>query len=270
LKADKETLDLVSGQLFIIGFFSARLKTAPIMILAAIFNIVALSAYLIGYLVWYLAALCYPEHKRKQESWYGFAQFKEQFQVAAIIGTIATIMCLIAPELIIPATWLYGFSNTLWSIGEYHKKESPPPEDFQYSSAKQAFYFRYTLFIASSSIITALGATIAFLFPAAALIAVMSSTVIGLSLIATAAYYWGNAYFGTFTPDRSPDTYGTVRNQLSSVSDNNNNTYAPAPDLNLEDTPPSPPSYPLYTQPNPNTGISITTSAEVHPLSPRF
>lgn len=211
----RETLDDLSGRLFLIGFFSTRLKSVPFFLISTIFNVVSLAAYLIGYLIWFIAALCYPEHQRINEAWYGFAQFKEQFQAAALLGTVATVMCLVAPAFIIPATWIYTLSNTLWSIGEYHKKASPPSEDNQYSSAKQALYFRYTLLVAISSGITALASSAALLYPTTAFLVITSSTGLVVCLMAASAYYWGKCYFGEFTPDNLTHSYSNLSEQLS-------------------------------------------------------
>lgn len=210
-----KTLDIISGRLFLLGFFASKLKATPILLVSAIFNIVSLAAYLVGYIVWFVASLFYPPHKRQTESWYGFAQFKDQFQAAALIGTAATILCIIAPTFILPAAWFYVISNTLWSIGEYHKKASPSQEDKEYSSAKQAIYFRYTLLVTSSSLIGAAASTIALIYPATAMLLIPASTTVVMSLILISTYYWAECSFGDFPPDQD---FGHNKNFTTSTA----------------------------------------------------
>ncbi len=216
MKKHVKTLDSISGKFFIAGFFTARLKLIPIVMLSSILNIVSLSAYLIGYMVWYTTAFFYPDHQRNREAWYGFAEFKEQTQAAALLGTVATAFCLITPALIIPAAWIYNISNILWSIGEYHKKAKPPTQDPLFSSVKQALYFRYSLLATCTSVLTSLAATIIFFFPIATLAVTITAGIIGVGLMAVAGYYWGKCFFGVFPPDREviPQTYVAIAEQL--------------------------------------------------------
>lgn len=234
MKRHVKTLDSISGRFFLVGLLAAKLKNIPIFMFASVFNIVSLTAYLIGYLIWYTTAFFYHEQRSKRESWYGFAQFKEQFQAAAIFGLLATVFCLITPALIIPAAWIYTVSNTFWSIGEYHKKASPSPEDTLYSSVRQALYLRYALSVSASSGVTALAATIIFFYPAAAFVVLVASTTISVSLIAAIAYYWGKCFFGVFPPDNAifPHTYGIIAQELGVVSvaqNSNENIIAETP-----------------------------------------
>lgn len=214
----RSALDSISGYLFLTGAISARLKSIPIFLVAAIFNLSSVFAYLIGYVLWYVAAFLYPDHPRQRDSWYGFAQFKEQYQMAALLGTMATIgtiLCLISPTLIVPTAWLYALSNLIWSIGEYHKKENPPLDNEEYSSVKQALYFRYTLTVAMNSVLAAISATAIFLLPSATFIIVTTATVIGFGIAIASAYYLGKFYLGNHPPEKIPHTYQRLSNQLS-------------------------------------------------------
>ena len=231
MKRYVQTLDNISGKLFILGLFASRLKNIPNFMFSSVLNIISLLAYLTGYLVWYITAFFYPEHQRRRESWYGFAQFKEQLQAAALLGIVATMFCLISPALIIPAAWIYTISNTFWSMGEYHKMTQPSFEDLYYSSAKQSLYIRYALLSSTNGAITALAVTITFFYPAAASVVLIASTSISVSLMVAAAYYWGKCFFGVFTPDSAVPantSYGamaqglgpsTVHNKANNPSD---------------------------------------------------
>lgn len=234
MKRHVKTLDSISGRLFLVGLLAGRLKNIPNFMLSSILNIISLSAYLVGYLIWYLTTFFYPGHQRKRESWYGFAQFKEQLQVAALLGLLATMFCLISPALIIPAAWIYTISNSFWSMGEYHKMTKPSPEDLSYSSVRQGLYLRYAFLGSASGIVTALAATVTFFYPAAALGIFIASTTISVSLMAVAAYYWGKCIFGVFTPDATIPiyaSYGTIAQGLggSLVQNNNEKIVAETP-----------------------------------------
>lgn len=215
MKSKSRLLDNISGYLFLLGFITYRLRTLPTGLVSAIFNAVSIIAYLLGYVVWYIAALFYPAYPRKHEHWYGFAEFKEQYQIAALLGTIATVMCIIAPPLIIPTAWLYSISNLIWSISEHHKSKNPPPEDDQYSSAKQSIYLKYSALVTASSILTAIVSTAIFLFPPLTSIALLTSTIVGLGLSTASLYYWIRSHFGTFPPDNVGHSYNKLSDQLS-------------------------------------------------------
>ena len=179
-------------------------------------------AYLVGYVIWSVAALLYPDHPRQRDSWYGFAQFKEQYQIAALLGaiaTIATIVCIIAPPLIIPTAWLYTLSNLIWSVSEFHKEENPPPGNEHYSSVKQALYARYALSVALSSTLTAIAVTTAAIFPAAAFMIITTTTVIGAALTIASFYYAAKSMLSDCPPDIVQHSYGVLSEQLSFTLD---------------------------------------------------
>jgi hypothetical protein len=207
-----KALDRASGYLFLVGFLTSKLKNIPVSLVGAIFNLVSLFAYLIGYVAWYIAAYMYKDYPRKREEWYGFAEFKIQYQVAALIGLVATIMCLIFPPLIMPVAWFYTVSNVIWSISEHHKKKNPPPDAENYSTEKQGVYFRYASSVALNSTITAVTATIVFLFPPLTFTVLTAAAVIGAVVTVAAIFYWGKHAFGKYPPDndRLQHSYAVV------------------------------------------------------------
>ena len=221
MKNQTETLNKTSGFLFLCGYFSSQFKHIPVFIVSAIFNIISLAAYLIGYMVWYAASLFYPDLPRKHGHWFGFAEFKLQYQIAALFGIVSIIICLIAPALIILTTWLYSISNLIWAISECHKRENPFPSDKLYSSARQTSYLRYAILIAANSIQSALSATIIFIFPPTTIIVLACSLILGVGLTFATLYYWGKAIFGQFTPDSvkqnysKPQSYSKISDKLS-------------------------------------------------------
>lgn len=197
------------------GFVTARLKYVPIFIVSAVLNLVSLLAFLVAYVTWYAAALFYPNQPRKDKFWYGFADFKDQYQISALLGVIASIFCIIAPPLIIPTAWLYTISNIFWTISEFHKQENPPLDDELYSSTKQAQYLRYTFFVASGSLIAALTATMAFLFPPAAVFIIAGGTILGIGLTIASLYIWTQAAFGNHSPDHVKHSYKKLSSDLA-------------------------------------------------------
>lgn len=204
---DKEKaawLGRLSGIFSIIGFITFKLKSIPVLIVSYVLTGIALTAFLLGYLTWFIAARFYPDHLRKDEAWYGFTQFKDQFQLAALIGiiaTIATIACFVYPALIIPAAWLYAVSNTLWCIAEYHKKNNPPFYEEDFSTKKQIDYFRYALLLTMISFIGALTASLVWCIPSVMPLTINISSLLCLDLSVAAFYYWRKVNFMTYDAD---------------------------------------------------------------------
>lgn len=207
-------LDRISGYFFTAGFFISRARILPIALLNAVLNIVSLLSYLVGYVAWFAATLLYPNHPRKRDAWYGFAEFKDQFQVASILGTAATIICLTYPPLLLPALWLFATSNFLWIVGEYHRKENPPPYDPNFSTPRQETYLKYAYLMTSISLLTAAASTTAMCFPLAAPMVLLSSTVIGTVMTVIAFNYWRQSAYGEYKPDRVRHSYAHLAEGL--------------------------------------------------------
>jgi hypothetical protein len=212
-----DRLDEISGRLFLLGFITTKLKNIPIVFLAVALNIISLTSYLIGYAAWTIATFFYPNHPHKQGHWYSFAQFKDQFKIAALLGTIASAMCIMTPTLAVPIAWLYMMSNLIWIFGEYHKKEHPNPNDLLYSDAKQTIYLKFASLVTCGSTFAAIVTTTLILIPEAAFFLIPFSTAIGSLITLGALYYWGKYAFGTFTPNnKSNNSYVELTHQLSS------------------------------------------------------
>lgn len=210
------TLDKYSGYLFFIGFLTSKLKNIPIALVASVLNAVSLVAYLIGYVAWSIASFLYPNHPRKQSQWYGFVPFKQQYQMAALLGTLATVLCL-TTSVLLAAAWLYTLSNMIWNIAEYHKMENPPRDDVHYSSTKQSTYFHYTLLVTITSSIAAIGLSIASLIPAFAVTTLSIASIVGTGFTIASLHYWSKCAFGTFPPDNPgiKQSYHMVQKELA-------------------------------------------------------
>lgn len=192
-------LSKASSYFFISGFIVGKIQYLPLPFVVAITNLISLGFYLTGYSLWFIASHFHPEHTRKENEWYGFAQFKEQHLYAATLGIIATLIsaCSIAlPVLIVPATWVFLISNIVWTIGEYHKFNNPPNYDPNYSHSYQNSYLSYAITMSAIGLATAVSATLTFLFPAAAVSIILLSTIICLGLGILATDCWLDYTFG--------------------------------------------------------------------------
>ncbi len=131
----------------------------------------------------------YPDDiNLNKNAWFSAKGFKRQYQLAAILGTIATFLCIICDDLIISIDWLYTFSNFLWALSEYHKKNTPTLDTYQYTSKRQSNYYCYAILCTTSSFATAIVSTVPTLSPISAEIispfmSCVSGTLGGLALL---------------------------------------------------------------------------------------
>lgn len=213
-------LNKLSGQFFLVGLITSKMKSIPFILFAPILNLVSLIAYLIGYLAWLLATLFSPDIPGKKDAWYNQLSIKEQYQISAILGTIATVICLTLPSLIIYAVWIYTVSNLIWGISEYHKIQNPPQDDPHYSSNRQSTYLRYVLLIITISSITALACTIALSLPELAFASLMFTTIVGNALTLVSLYYLNKCASHEYEPDAIKPTYARISEQLPTAPAN--------------------------------------------------
>ena len=222
MKSYQATLDKVSGRFFLLGFISGRLKSIPIATLASKLNFISLGAYLIGYTTWSAAIFFYPNHPKLQYHWYGFSQFKYQYQASALLGSIATIACILVPTEVLLITWIFALSNIIWTIGEHHKnqfKTQALNNEPDYSKEQQRLYFRFALIVTTSSMLTAILLTGAALMPTAAFVMVPMSSIVGVVLLFPSLYYWGKSAFYQptiieETPAMTTSTYVDLSNRF--------------------------------------------------------
>ncbi len=215
-------LNLISSGLFFIGLIFSKLKTLPLAFLSTLLHFVSLVAFLIGYAIWAISGIFYPNYPRRREQWYGFAEYKQQFQLAALLGAIATFICIITPSLIITSAWIYTLSNLFWTISEYHKKENPPPHDHDFSSTKQNIYFRFSLLATSSSLVAALSASIIVTFPVTTIVLSTFATILGTGLTISSFYYLSKTLFENFPPDNINHSYNKLNSGLANSPIANN------------------------------------------------
>lgn len=211
-------LGKASGFLFISGFIVGKLQYLPLALFSSILNIVSLILYGLGYSLWFISSHFQPNHKIKKEEWYGFDEFKKQYLYAASIGIIASITGIAAvffPVLFIPASWLFFFSNLVWSTGEYHKFKSPPETDENYSSSYQRAYLSFSVSMTALSLFAAAGTTISILFPPAAVGVLLTTIIISLGLGVLAGEYWLDFNFGDHKKDAAnKSSYKQINNAL--------------------------------------------------------
>ncbi|KTD63989.1 hypothetical protein [Legionella spiritensis] len=231
-------LDKATSILFLGGFFFSKLQNTPLLLLSVLFNLISLSLYLTGYILWYIASHLYPNYPQKEECWYGFTQFKNQYKISAMLGTAAILLCLLAipfPLLMLPASLLFAVSNTIWCIAEYHKMKQPPSYDKDYSSEKQSVYMRYALLSTGISILTVTAAILSLCFPPVALPLMITTTIISFLLNLIAIDTWLACQLETYKPDRAISSSGIMLEQLEARPDLQR---APDSDLSIEQTNP--------------------------------
>lgn len=215
-------LEQISSGLFFIGFVVSKLEHFPITVIKGLFNLVALGLYLLGYLSWILAGYISPDHPQRRDRWYGFIQFKEQYQFAAIIGSIATVLFIAAmfvPVINVPALWVFVISNGVWFTAEYHKLKHPPAYDKNFSTIKQTNYLRFASLVTLISVAGAISGTIAFACPPLAVTIFTVTTLVSIVLGAAALMYWLEANFPTEPADEIDEPVNsTSYQQISSLT----------------------------------------------------
>lgn len=196
-------LTKASSVFFFFGFTASKIRYVPIVIASALLSLISLGLYLIGYLLWFIGSHIQTDHSKHDHKWYGFAQFKEQYRLAALLGLVATAfsaIALFAPVLIIPAVWLFLGSNIFWAIGEYHKLNHPPQNDPDYSQGHQLAYLSYAITMSVITLLAATSTTLILLFPPLIAPIMIVSTVLSIGLGTLVVEYWLSFTFGNHPP----------------------------------------------------------------------
>ena len=207
--------DAISGNLFLLGMVTSRFREIPIPIVSSLILFLSMLAYLVGYTLWFVASMLHPPYARKPDSWLGFASFRTQYQVAAILGIAAAIMWFFFPIMIIPAAWLFLISNLIWTISEHHKKINPPPdhitdlEKLKYIQ-RQSVYCQYTKIATFISLMTAVGLTLALIFPPAAAGILIVTGILGIFCTVISLGFLMKASCGKFEVSAVDDATAVV------------------------------------------------------------
>jgi len=224
-------LDKVSSFFFFSGSVFGKIKLLPIPVVSTAFNIISLVFYMVGYGIWFIASHFHLSHTPNEDEWYGFAQFKEQYLYASILGLLATTLSIAAffiPVLLIPAAWMFVASNFMWTSGEYNKLNNPPYDE-NYSHTYQETYTSYALTMTTISIVAALSTTAIFLFPPVTVPVLILSALIVLGLGALAAENWLDYTFGDHKPTPVVQTSHSQMNHSLGPRVSPKDTYSPAP-----------------------------------------
>lgn len=200
-----------SSLFFFSGFVVSKIQYLPVgALITPIINSVALAMYFLGYLLWYIGSYFNPDHPGIKEQWFGFAEFKEQYRYAAAVGTVATILGIIAvffPVITIPSVWLFLVSNVIWTISEFHILKNPPAYDEKYSAECQEIYLHYALSMTAIALVVALSTTLAFSLPAFAVPIFLVSSILCIGLGAFAFEKWLDYTFGKHPITPVSDSY---------------------------------------------------------------
>lgn len=255
-------IDNLSGKFFLAGLFLSKLSLIPIRTVAPVISVLSLVSYLIGYSMWYAAAWFYPDSPRRRQTWYGFSQFKEQYQISALIGIFATLLCLINPSLALPAMGLFTLSTFIWFTCEIHRFYHPPIDDNNYSTERQKTYLHYVSITLSMSIITTLAVGFALLFPVLSTATLITSTIVTNSLLIVALYYWKKCIFDDFPKDGHAIDAG---NSTALIQDHLSTTVTPATpeNINKKDNHQKPPE----TKSHPSNQVGKHSIFSPNPIS---
>lgn len=210
-------LDKASGLFFFAGFLLSKLQYIPFPQASAILRFISLGIYLMAYGCWHAASLLHPDQKVRKNKWYSFAQIKEQFLFSSLVGFIATVMSIAAvfiPVLFPPAAWLFLVGNAIWTIGEYNKFKNPPQNDANFSYTRQKSYLYYSVTSTSISLITAVSATLIFVFPPIAIPITIFSLILCVGLGVFAFEFWLDSSFGDHKPTPVPGSYNQISDTL--------------------------------------------------------
>ncbi len=221
-------LDKASSYLFLLGFFISKIQYIPILIIAPFIKTISLILYFLAYSLWFIAGFIYPDHKKKNDEWYGFAQLKEQYQLAAVIGLAATVLSILAlfvPILTLPAVWIFFVSNIIWIIGEYHKLNNPPQYELNYSHGHQNAYLSYAITMTLISLLTAISTSIILIVPPIAIPVFIIATLLSVGMGALAGEFVLDYNFGNHPLTPIKNSYDQMIELLdtSIVSEMNDN-----------------------------------------------
>lgn len=211
LKQLIKLLDKISGYCFLLGFFTSRLRAISSPLIAPIIRATNLASYLVGYAAWYISSLFSKASTTTYSQWYSYKDSRKQQQIAGVLGLMAAILCIIYPLAIIPTSWLYTLSNIHWLLAERNKMNSPSSTDPTYSTQKQTIYCYYATCVTIVGLITALTATLIFLFPLMTTLLLPYATYIGLGLSILSAGILAKHALGTYPPDPIPKNYANTR-----------------------------------------------------------
>lgn len=210
-------LDKASGIFFFSGFLISKLQYIPFPLLSCIFRFISLSFFFFAYGFWCIANILRPDQREHQDKWYGFAQIKEQFLFSSFIGLVATIVSVAAvfiPMLLPVAAWLFVLGNIIWAIGEYHKFKTPPEHDTNFSLKQQKSFVSYAISSTVITLITAIAATLMFVFPLFAIPITLLSLLTCVGVGALSFEFWLKSRFGGHQQTPNAGSYQQMTHAL--------------------------------------------------------
>lgn len=198
-------LNQFSSVLIFVGACFNKLQLLPLPALRLVSIPISLLFYFTGYVFWFISAYLYPDYSASKDKWYGFQEFKQQTQLAAILGGVAVVFCFLsmfAPPAMLIGMWLFVAGNVVWATAEFHKYKNPPPHEIDYSTTQQKTYLKYVYLINLLSIVSAVATTVSFVFPPLALLTFTFMAITNVAIILAALNYLFDQQFGEHIPDR--------------------------------------------------------------------
>lgn len=201
-----QKFDKASGVFFFIAFMVSTLQYVPFLFVAGGLRLISLLISLGAYGLKLASNLYSESYDKQKHTWYGFDKINKQFTYSSLANILATIVSIVAifyPICFPPAAWLFFIGNVLSSIAEYHTLKSPPKDDkFCYTS--QDSTVSYQIVISIISLITAITATLIFVFPPFAIPISIVGILLSAGFGALALEFRLDSIFGEHIPSRYP------------------------------------------------------------------
>lgn len=192
-----------------LGFFTSKIKV-PNVLLSSVVRATTLGSYFIGYAAWLIVAVFSKDAAKKLHEWYSVNNIKTHQQMAGALGLIAATLCIIYPALILPAMWLYTFSNIHWLLAERSRNNHPPMDEPDYSSQKQSIYYYYSISVTLVGLFASIPATIIFFFPLSMPLLLPIASAIGLGLTIVSLGFLAHYFLGNYPPDKRQEANSNI------------------------------------------------------------
>jgi len=177
-------LDRISTLFFVIGGFFSQTKLIPLGPYNAVLYSISMFFNFTAYFIWLISSRLYPDEP-KLNRWYGFAKYKNQHLSAALFGILSLIaggLSFAFPFMLIPAAWLFVFSDLVWFIGEYHKFQNPNTRDKDCNGKQQNAYLTYVALMTMIATVIAIATMLTVFIPTFTALIAFFSTITCLTL----------------------------------------------------------------------------------------
>lgn len=237
----KNFLKKINGLFFVFGGITSNLKNTPHPVISSFLRLTSLIANFMGYCIWYYFNL--TEKPIEPTVPFDFMDVQTKYQMAALLGVIATLLCILLPALLIQTAWLFTLSNILWAHCENQKRNNPPKNNCNYSTEQQTIYCYYTNCVATISLLTSLTITALYLWPTVIIQALPLCSAFGTALSLLSFGFFIHYRLGKFESDMKSTSEAINTNSAHSSKP------SPRPDAGIHyDSPLQQPTPPFHQQ----------------------